>query len=350
MDRPAARIETLAHPNIALIKYWGKRDERLNLPAVGSLSITLDTMCSRVRVQLLDAKGGASGGSGSGSGSNDTDEIVLPGVAAGEAAVAKVRAYVNRWREALPDHAPCARRLRIESSNTFPASAGLASSASSFAALAVALDAVWQVGLSKSALSAWARVGSGSAARSLFGGFALMERGSRADGADAVAALLLAEGAWDLRVVVAIVSETAKSVSSSEGMRRTVHTSPYWRAWVEDQPADLAGAVQAVAERDLARLAALSEHSCLKMHALAMAASPGLIYWKPTTLAVLEEVRSWRAGGLAAFFTIDAGPQVKVVCEASAVQAVEARLAQIPGILRIVSCRLGPGAHVVARQ
>lgn len=323
-DKPTCAT---ARANIALVKYWGKRAGPLNLPAVPSLSITLDSLKTTTHV-CFDA--GLS-----------EDRFALDGKE-DAAAAARTSAFVDLFRQLAGSDL----RVRIDSANNFPTAAGLASSASGFAALAVALDAALGLSLDQRSLSRLARQGSGSAARSLFGGYVEMHRGSRADGQDAVAAPLADAGHWPLQVVVALTSLARKSVGSTDGMTHSAATSPYYAAWVDSAQADLDAAKAAVAERNFFSLARVSERSCLKMHAVAQASDPGLIYWNATTLACIARIRQLREAGHATFFTIDAGPQVKAVCLPDDADAVARALGAIPGVNSVLRTGLGPGARI----
>ena len=325
MSLTAARAQ--AGANIALVKYWGKRDARLNLPAAGSLSITLDQLQTVTQVIPDD--------------SLTEDCLTVNGQ---PAEPKRVSAVLDRFRQ-LTGHR---QHARVESHNNFPTAAGLASSASAFAALVVAANRAYSAGLDDTALSEQARLGSGSAARSIFGGFVEMAAGEREDGRDAVARPLLEGEQWPLQVVVAIVEESAKTVDSTRGMNHTMATSPFYSQWVRQVPADLAAARAAIESRDFAALAAVAEGSALAMHASALAARPGLVYWKPATLGLIEAVRGLQSDGLPAFFTIDAGPQVKVVCLPEVAARVRQCLEQVEGVKRLVDCRLGPAARLLA--
>ena len=192
-----------------------------------------------------------------------------------------------------------------------------------------------------------ARLGSGSAARSIFGGFVEMARGARADGSDAAAHPLRRRArGWDVRLVVAITAAGEKALGSTAAMRRTAETSPYYEAWVRGVDGDLAAARAAIAGRDLAALGAVAERSAMRMHASAMAANPPILYWNPATIAAISRVRALRAEGASAFFTIDAGPHVKVLCDAREAEAVAAALAETPGVLRTLIAAPGPGARL----
>ncbi|MBN8726332.1 MAG: diphosphomevalonate decarboxylase [Xanthomonadales bacterium] len=317
-----------AHPNIALVKYWGKRDAALNLPVVGSLSITLDRLRTRTRVRFVPESG--------------ADQVVLNGRAS-EAEARRVGACLDLLREA----AGIDWRAEVASGNDFPTAAGLASSASGFAALVLAGSAALGLDLPPSRLSVLARRGSGSAARSIFGGFVEWAHGERADGSDSLARPLLGAAEWPLGVAVAVTSTAAKEIGSSEGMGRTAMTSPYQRAWVEGQEANLAEARRAVLARDFEALADISEHSCLKMHALALAARPGLLYWNGASVECMHRLRALRRSGVPVFFTIDAGPQVKAVCLPEARAAVAAALREVRGVLEVLECGLGEGARLI---
>lgn len=316
----------IAHPNIALIKYWGKRDIRLNLPAVGSLSITLDALSTRTRVCFDSTLG--------------SDSFILDGVGAD---ARRITACLDLLREA----ARIDTRARVESSNDFPTAAGLASSASGFAALVVAADAALGLGLPADMLSMHARLGSGSAARSIFGGFVEMARGSRQDGTDAVARPLLAADAWPLEVVIAITECDAKALASSAAMTATSESAPFYAAWVRSSRPDLRAARQAVLARDFDALADVSVHSCLKMHAVMMSARPPVMYWNAATVACVRCLTALREAGLPVFYTIDAGPQVKAICQPEACDAVEHALRSIPGVAELRRSGLGGAAHVV---
>ena len=290
------RATAIAHPNIALIKYWGKVDSQRNIPAVGSISITLDGLTTTTSVRFEPDFTG--------------DRFQLAGRDAPEME-GRVGRCLDLVREMAgsPDHAV------VESNNDFPTAAGLASSASGFAALVVAADAALGAGLDTSQLADLARRASGSAARSLFGGF--VELRLTPDGARPTdTRQILEPSEWPLEVAVAVTETGPKETGSTEGMLRSENTSPYYRAWVESSEADLTEAQAAIERRDFRALADVSESSCLKMHGVMMSARPGLVYWNATTVECILRVRGLRAAGVPVFFTIDAGPQVMAVCEA----------------------------------
>jgi diphosphomevalonate decarboxylase len=150
---------------------------------------------------------------------------------------------------------------------------------------------------------------------------------------------------WPLQVVIAITASGPKAVGSTEAMELSRKTSPFYERWIEQQDADLDEARVAIAERDFARLAAVSEHNCLKMHSIMWGSRPPMVYWNSTTLACMEVVRELQSAGLAVFFTIDAGPQLKAVCEPAATASVREALASVPGVEEVLVSGLGAGAE-----
>ncbi|MFD9393228.1 diphosphomevalonate decarboxylase [Streptomyces sp. NPDC060000] len=329
----AGGASAVAHPNIALIKYWGKRDERLLLPWTDSLSMTLDIFPTTTRVRLAASAG--------------RDEVLLDGVPARGEARRRVVAFLDLVRE----RAGLSRRAVVDSVNTVPTGAGLASSASGFAALAVAAAAAYGLGLDATGLSRLARRGSGSASRSVFGGFAAWYAGPSA-GPDREADLAsfaepVPAGGLDPALVIAVVDAGPKAVSSREAMRRTVATSPLYRPWADSSGDDLAQMRAALLRGDLEAVGEIAERNALGMHATMLAARPAVRYLSPATLSVLDGVLQLRRDGVAAYATMDAGPNVKVLCRrADAHRVADAvRAAAAQGAVHIA--RPGPGARLL---
>jgi diphosphomevalonate decarboxylase len=320
----------IAHPNIALVKYWGKRDASLNLPAVGSVSVTLSGLSTRTQVRF--------------SAEYTQDTLHVNGVYRPEA-MERVSKVLDEVRLRAP---ACALlKAAVVSENDFPTAAGLASSASGFAALAAAACGAAGLNLNSATLSVLARIGSGSAARSVLGGFVEMLKGCKEDGSDSYAHTLFEPAHWPLTGFVAVTQETPKSISSTVGMQHSKKQSPFYEGWVSSADADIALAKHAIAHKDFEALAQVSEHSCLKMHGLMMSTQPALLYFNPATWAVMHEVRVLRKQGLAAFFTVDAGPQVKVLCTPQDVQRVCEAVQSIPGVLRTIPVSLGGPVRVL---
>lgn len=304
-----------AHPNIALIKYWGKQQTAGNIPATPSLSITLDTLTTTTCVDTAAL-----------------DSFTLNGKRVDDPKIAACLAILREQFDIPP--------LVISSDNNFPTAAGLASSASGFAALIAAINHHHKLEMTLAQQSAFAREASASAARSIFGGYVGLNQ------PDWVAKPLLDAEMWPLRVVIAITQERPKKVSSTLGMQRSQESSPFYPAWIADSEADYLQAEAAVERRDFATLARLAEASCLKMHAVMQSSQPPLIYWRPATLACLERIREMQDAGVEVFFTIDAGPQVKAVCTAEFEVEVTQALAGVAGVLRTLTVGLGRGATI----
>lgn len=319
------RATARAQPNIALIKYWGKRDSHRNLPAVGSISVTLADLFTSMQVEE-DA-------------SLDADAFELDG-----REEATMRPRVSQCLDRVAgDSRP---KVRVTSQCNFPIAAGLASSAAAFAALVVAANAALRCGHDRTALARLAGNASGSAARSLLGGFVeLQNRDTNIE-----VRPLLAEHDWPLQVVVAITTAQPKPVSSGDAMEISRNTSPFYGRWIEQQPADLDEARDAIVKKDFGRLGSIAEHNCLKMHSVMWGSRPPIVYWNSATLACMQTIRALQAEGVAVFFTIDAGPQVKAVCLPTEADCVRQALAATPGVTDVMLTGLGPGAMLVSQQ
>jgi diphosphomevalonate decarboxylase len=311
-----------AQPNIALVKYWGKRDVARNLPAVSSLSITLDTLYSRMAVDFFD--------------NLESDELIVNGKE-NFAMLPRVSSCIDRIAGA---DRPAAR---IQSEYNFPVAAGIASSASAFAALVLA--AYKSVGRTADTLM-MARVAgsvSGSAARSFYGGIVELCAGDENINVRSIAG----PQDWPLKVVIAITKTEPKYLSSGEAMIRGAKTSPFYKGWVECQSEDLEMAMEAVDTRNFEQLAAVSEHNCLKMHSVMWTSRPPIVYWNKVTLACMETIRNLQEKAEPVFFTIDAGPQLKAVCLPSAEEVVRNALSDTDGVVSTFVSGLGCGARVL---
>lgn len=321
-----------ANANFALIKYWGKRDDQRNLPSVGSISLTVTGLFSRTTVHFRTDL--------------DADVLQMDDLAVRGPRLERVARFLDIIRE----RSGLLRSAMIHTTNSFPTGAGLASSASGFAALALASCHASGLSLSENELGALARRGSGSAARSMFGGFVEMHRGSMPDGSDAVAEQLAGPDHWPLVVLVVVTDTGPKSMGSTRAMSLSRETSPFYDAWVSGQERDLALARQAIRDRDFQLLADISEHSCLKMHGVMLASRPSVMYWNAVTVALVKAVRELRTAGVPVFFTIDAGPQVKIVTEPGYRDRVYAAVRDVPGTRQILETKPGPGARIVEAQ
>ncbi|MDJ0765611.1 MAG: diphosphomevalonate decarboxylase [Myxococcota bacterium] len=323
-------IKTRARANVALVKYFGKRDLALNLPAAGSLSLALDPL---VTVTELTLDPGMT-----------RDAVSVGGDVADVGFHRRVVAFLDLVRHLAGKEI----YARVETHNTFPTAAGLASSASGFAALALAATRAFGLDLTLDALSALARQGSGSAARSVTGGISVWQAGKQPDGSDSFARSIADPGQWDLRVIIGVSDPGPKSIGSTAAMEQTRTSSPYYDRWITLADQDLARAQQAVIKRDFEALGDIAEGSALAMHAAALAARPGIVFWNGVTVEALHRIRALRLAGHGVYFTCDAGPQPKALCLPNAEDAVAEMLEALPGIHRVIRCGLGPGVEVVS--
>lgn len=285
--------EAFAPVNIALCKYWGKRDENLNLPVTSSLSVSLDGRGSWVRITA-------------GSGTADSVSLCGESLPPDSPFAQRVTEFLDLFR------APSDLRFRIEAQNNIPTAAGFASSASGFAAMVLALDRLFAWGLEMRDLSILARLGSGSACRSVYEGFVQWNAGTRSDGMDSYAEPIPA--VWEeLRVGLVVVSEDVKKVSSRAGMKHTQETSPLYAAWPDKVAQDLDALRRAIDRRDFELLGRTAESNALAMHATMMAAWPPLVYWLPESVEMIRRVHALRERKVPVYLTMDAGPNVKLL-------------------------------------
>lgn len=315
-----------AHANIALSKYWGKRDAELILPTNGSLSLTLDAFYTTTDVRFSEAA--------------EADEIHLDGTVLTGNAASKVSRFLDRVRHM----AGVDWRAQVRSCNHVPTGAGLASSASAFAALAGAASKALELDLSPRQLSMLARKGSGSASRSIFGGFALWQAGQDDDSSYAYP--LSSPLVDDIAMLVVVINAEHKPVSSREGMQRTVDTSPYFPEWTRDAEKRLPEMKEAVEQGDFERVGELAEVSAMRMHASMLAAQPPLCYWESKSLVAMQTVRELRAQGHQCYFTMDAGPNVKILTRTATLPFLRSALAPHFDEEALLTAGPGPGLHV----
>ena len=332
-SRPRPTVTYDAPPNIALVKYWGVRDEELRLPYNSSFSVTLDRLRSRTTVRFDSEL--------------REDEVVLNGAAAVGGPHDGVVRFLDRVREL----AGTADRASVRSENNFPTASGLASSASGFAALAGAATRAAGLTLSDRELSRLARQGSGSASRSVFGGFVEWRAGVRPDGFDSYARSVYPARHWPSLVdlVLLVRGAPVKEVRSNDAMQATVRTSPDYRARLAEVPRRLRAIRAAVGARRADRLFALVMEECDSFRLVCETTVPSLDYLTATSRAILAEVRALNraAGRTLAGYTHDAGAHVHVFTLARDLAAVRRRLADIEGVERTLVVRPGPGGRLV---
>jgi diphosphomevalonate decarboxylase len=319
MSRP---VHSVASPNLAILKYWGKRDDRSNLPDTPSLGVTLSGLVTETTVRA-DA---------------ERDLVMVNGEPQAE------RRYEPFFRH-LRERLGVTTCFRAESTNSFPTGAGIASSASGFAALAIGAAAAAGLHPDRAELSRMARVGSASAARSCFGGFVLLPAGGHA------AEQVYPPNHWpELRVVVAVVERAAKPLSSRDAMRRCKDTSPYYDAWVRSSVSLVPEALEALSHRDLSRLGELARISFMRMFATMMGAVPPVLYWRPESLGLIELCRRLRERGIGAHETMDAGPQVKIFCLERDVPAIVGAIHEEYPRVTTIEAGVGLGARLAEAE
>jgi diphosphomevalonate decarboxylase len=333
---PEHTATALAHPNIALIKYWGNQNNALRLPTNASLSMNLAGLQTVTTVAF--------------SADLEEDEVSIDGERQTGTPAQRVSAHLDLIR----GKASLTERARVESANNFPMGAGIASSASAFAALTLAGAAAAGLALEERELSALARLGSGSACRSVPAGFVEWQTGvvyqdaPLADPCDDSFAFTIAPpDHWALADVIAVVSRAPKAVSSSAG-HALAHTSLFHAVHVATAPDRLQRCRTALFARDFPALAEVVEADSNSMHAVMMTSTPPLFYWDAATLSIMKAVPAWRAGGLLVCYTVDAGPNVHCLCLAEAAPEVARRLRQELSISEILTATPGGGARLLA--
>jgi len=305
----------LAHPNIAFIKYWGLADEVRRIPANGSISMNIGCLATKTTVQY-DPKLSA-------------DTLTLNDQPITGSGLVRVQGFMDRIRSLAGQTI----YAHITSENNFPVGAGVASSASGFAALALAGTATLGLELTEGQLSNLASYGSGSACRSVPGGF--VEWRVDAQTKITYAKSIAPADHWELVDCVAILSEQHKPVGSEAGMQ-TAHTSPFQAARILDADRRLKRCREAILARDFSALARVTELDSNMMHAVMMTSDPPLYYWHPQSLAIMKAVKAWQAEGMDVTFTLDAGPNVHVITTRAYMGEVLTRLRQFDGVIDVL--------------
>ena len=319
-----------ANANIALTKYWGKRDSGLMLPQNGSVSMSVSGMNTKTTVDFSPGY--------------ERDVFILNGK---EYPEGEEYEQTVKHLDLIREMAGIREMARVASENNFPTAAGLASSASGFAALSMAATKAAGLNLDNEQLSILSRRGSGSAARSVEGGFVEWKRGEKEDGSDSYGVQVAPPEHWpEFIMVAAVTSKKEKKIKSRAGMAQTVKTCPYYPKWLETVNQDIEVVKQGILEKDFTKVGSTAEGNCLKMHALMMTTKPAIIYWNPVTMRVIHSVMQWREDGLECYFTIDGGPQVKVMCLEKDLPEVEKRIQEIEGIEEVHVCRPGEAAKL----
>jgi diphosphomevalonate decarboxylase len=326
------RATARAFTNIALIKYWGKRDESLFLPMNSSLSITLDKFYTTTSVEFCSCL--------------STDVFVINNQLGGVEEVNKISRFLDKVRKLSGK----SLKAVVNTTNNVPTAAGFASSASGYAALAAAATKAIGLNLDSESMSRLARQGSGSACRSIHGGLVEWQKGEKEDGTDSFAKPIEEGQDWHISIFSVQLTSEPKAVSSRDGMKRTVETSPFYSGWLVGVEKDLLQAKEAIRTRNFELLGNTIEANALKMHATTLGADPPFMYWSSATMDVIQEVQALRAIGIHAYFTIDAGPNVKVLCQPKDEQISHDALSKLANVEDIYLCHQGPGITYISNS
>ena len=326
---PACKATALANSNIAFIKYWGNRDEALRLPANGSISMNLAGLETRTSVGFRKTI--------------QADTLTINGETIRGAALQRVSALLDLVRQMAGINTPA----RVTSQINFPTGAGIASSAAAFAALALAAAQAADLELDEAGLSRLARRGSGSACRSIPTGFVEWQMGSGE--ADCYAVSIAPPEHWPLVDCIAIVSSDPKSIGSTEG-QALAGTSPLQAVRVADAPRRLEICRNAIQRRDFEALAGVVELDSNMLHAVMMTSNPALFYWQAATLTVMQAVQSARTKGLAACYTVDAGPNIHVITGMAEAERTAGLLRSLPGVREVRTAQVGGPARLISEE
>jgi diphosphomevalonate decarboxylase len=319
------KATAVAPSNIAFVKYWGNADPRHNIPYNNSISMNLSGAHTRTTIEFDTAIA--------------SDTLIIDGAPASDQARARASRHLDRIRRLRDSTA----HARIVSENNFPMGTGIASSASAFAALTLAATAALGVEADERQLTELARLGSGSAARSVPDGFVELKAGG--GNTSSFAYTLHGPEHWDLRDIVAVVSRHTKPVSSTDG-HAAAETSPHFTTRLVELPQRLKLVRQAIRQRDIQALGIAAEADAISLHVVAMTSRPPIYYWVPGTVRLIQAVLGWRRSGLPVYFTLDAGPNVHFICEARHVTALLAALSEVEGVLDTLVSAPASGARL----
>ncbi|WP_338214340.1 diphosphomevalonate decarboxylase [Companilactobacillus muriivasis] len=315
-----------AYTNIALIKYWGKKNKQLKLPYTNSLSLTLDRFYTETKATIIDS---------------DKDVVYLNNQLLDDTQNKRILNYLETVRNfySFTEH------FQIDSVNHVPTSAGFASSASGFAALAAAINETKQLDLNRQELSILARNGSGSASRSIYGGFVEWQAGH--DNESSFAVPIDETPEIDLALLSVVINKHSKKISSTVGMENSVKSSPFYPNWVTLVSSEIKEIKQAIAQKDLQKIGEISEHNAMSMHALTLSADPSFTYFAPETIRIIQLIQELRRKGLFAYATIDAGPNVKIICTKESLPKVQTYIEQQLSDVTTVVANIGPGIQYI---
>ncbi len=321
-----------ANANIALTKYWGKRNDELILPQNSNVSVTLEGLEAITTIEFSDKY---------------TKDIFLLN---SEEQSGEELERVVQILDYLRKKTDKKLHAKVSSENSFPTAAGFASSAAGAAALALSASKAIGLSLEEKELSILARMNSGSGTRSVSGGFVQWLKGSKEDGSDSYGKQIADEKHWpEFRILACITTKKAKKIKSRAGMKQSVQNCPFYPTWRETADKDAEKMKELILKKDFTAIGQLAEHNALKMHAVAMSTTPAIIYWNEKTVQLIHDIMDWREQGLECYFTIDGGPQVKIICLQKDVAEITRRVKE-EGIEEVLECKPGSGAKLVDKH
>jgi len=317
-----SEVTAIAHPNFALIKYWGKADSIQNIPAMSSISLTVDTLASTTQISQQP----------------EVQENIWELNGERQSDLGQILPTLDYLSEVGEVKEPCL----IQSDNNFPTAAGLASSASGVASIVVAYNQFFDLGLTNKQMTKAAMLGSGSAPRSLLSGLVLLDAENQFD-----CQTLAEPNQWPLSVVVCITDDKRKTVSSREGMEISRKTSPLYESWLKVNASHIEQAKKAINERNLRALGQVSEENCKQMHEVMRTSNPSINYMTNKTIDCINAIEGIRSSGFDLFHTVDAGPQVKIICKTEDSGLIQKRISGLPSVRQTLIANIGYGARVI---
>lgn len=320
------KVIAVSPANIAFIKYWGKANPKLNIPFNDSISMNLDKCLTKTMVEFDPRL--------------KKDEISINE----EKVEGNKRDRVVEILDFIRKKAGIKTYAKVNSKNNFPSDAGIASSASGFSALALAGSAAAGLNLSVVELSRLARMGSGSACRSIPDGFTYWKKGKNDE--TSYAFQIAPPDFWDLRDIVAVTSLGDKKTSSTEG-HELATTSPYFSTRLKNIKKRTQGVKKALLERDFKRFGEFVEAEAIDLHVMAMTSHPAVFYWNSGTMSVMEKIFELREKGILCYFTMDAGPNVHIICLGKDKERIKNVIGKLPLVRKLIVNKSGKGARII---
>ncbi|MBZ9572465.1 diphosphomevalonate decarboxylase [Patescibacteria group bacterium] len=320
------KATAIANSNIAFVKYWGKANPKLFIPTRNSLSMTVNALNTQTTVEF----------------SKDYEKDTL--FINEEAQVGKLLEKVIRHLDNLRRYTGVSLKATVISKNNFPKGAGLASSASGFAALTVASCVALGLGLNDQELSVFSRQGSGSSCRSIKGGFVEWIAGEKSE--ESFAYQLYDENYWDIRDIIAIVKSEEKKVSSRVGMAASLKTCPLYDDFVKIATPNIKQIKEGLTEKNFEKIGEIIEFENFLLHTIMTTTRPPLLYWSPDTFRIIQEVSFWRKKGIQVYCTVDAGPNVHLITLPEYALKIENKLKQMPSVIQVIHNKPGGDAKI----